>query len=132
MPATHHINSEAKLIITTWEGKATDSDFIEALNKYLNDIRSNPEYIDYNEIVNLSKATPIKLTIGGLLTIGRIAFETEKKFTHKKMALIIESDFALSLANLYIFYKNIGYRSRKKICVFKKELEAYKWAKSIT
>ena len=132
MPVTHFIDNESELIITTWDGEATDSTFKEALEKYHNDIKSNPKYVGYNEIVNLRKATPLKLTISGLLTIGRIASEAEKNFSNKKMALIVESDSALSLANLYTFYRNIGFGARKKICVFKDEEKAYNWIKGNT
>ena len=132
MPATHHIDKESRLIITKWEGEATDSEFIEALNKYHEGIQSNPEYVSYNEIVNLTKATPIKLTISGLLEIGRIASEADKRIHNKKMALVVGSDFALSLANMYIFYRNFGDKSRKKISIFKREEDAYKWVKNDT
>lgn len=132
MPATHHIDNESQLILTTWEGEATDSEFIEALKKYLDEIQSDPEYIYYNEIVNLTKATPMNLSIRGLLAIGRIAAQAEKRIPSKKMALIIDSDFAIGLANMYIFYRNMGDESRKKIAVFKQEGEAYKWIKNKT
>ena len=130
MPATHNIDSELRLIITVWEGEATDSEFIEALIKYHNVIQSNSEYINYNEIVNLIKAVPMKLTTGGLLKIGSIASKAEKKIINKKMALVVGTDFAFNLANLYIFYRNIGIISRKKIRVFKSEGEAYSWVTS--
>jgi len=132
MPATHHIDNESRLILTVWEGEATDSEFIEALKKYLDEIQSDPEYIYYNEIVNLTEATPVNLSIRGLLAIGRIAAQAEKRIPGKKMALIIDSDFAIGLANMYIFYRNMGDESRKKIAVFKKEGEAYKWVKTIS
>ena len=53
MPAHHHIDNKAKLIVTTWEGDAVDKDFIETLMKYQEDILSNPDYFDYNEVVDL-------------------------------------------------------------------------------
>ena len=129
MPATHHIDNESRLIITKWEGEATDSEFIEALKKYLEDIQSKSEYVSYNEIVNLTKATPMRLTMSGLLTIGQIASEADKRIYNKKMALVIKSDFALSFANMYIFFRNLGDKSRKQISVFKEEEDAYKWVK---
>lgn len=132
MPAKHYIDNESNLIITTWEGEAIDADFIEALKKYQKYIQLNAKYIDYNEVVNFSKVTNIKLTIDGLLTIGRIASKTDNKLSNKRMALIVGSYFAFSLANLYVFYRNMGISSRKKIRVFKNEDEAYEWVKSNT
>lgn len=130
MPATHHIDTQSRLIITTWNGEATDSEFIDALKKYHAFIRSNPEYGSFNEIVNLIKASPMNLTISGLLDIGRIATDAETKGQNRKMALIIGTDFALMLANMYIFYRNLGDNSRKQISVFKYEQEAYQWVKN--
>ena len=129
MPATHHIDNESELIITVWEGEATDSEFIMALKKYHKDIQSDPRYAGYNEIVNLTKATPMNLTISGLLTIGRMATDAERRVHNKKMALIVGTDFAWSLANMYVFYRNMGDDKRKKIAVFRTEQEAYEWLK---
>lgn len=120
------------LIITIWDGEATDTKFEEALRKYLQDIRSNPDCKHYNEIVDLRKATPMKLTINGLLSIGRIAIGAEKEASNNKMALIVKSDITFTFANLYVFYRNLGRSDRKNISVFLNDEKAYEWAKSKT
>jgi hypothetical protein len=56
MPANHHIDHDAKIILTTWEGIADDSELIEALNNYQTNIQNHPDYIDYNEIIDLTHA----------------------------------------------------------------------------
>jgi len=132
MPATHYIDNEAKLIITRWEGEATDTNFEEALKIYLNHIRSDPNCFGYNEIVDIRKASPMNITIKGLLTIGRIATDTEINENNMRMALVVKSGLALSFSNLYIFYRNMGRGDRKKISVFVNEDEAYEWVTSIT
>lgn len=132
MSAIHHIDNDSMLIITVWDGEATDTMFEEALRKYHKDIRSKPDCIHYNEIVDLRKATPMKLTINGLLSIGRIAIDAEKEATNKKMALIVNSDIAFTFANLYVFYRNLGRSDRKKISVFLNDKKAYEWVKSST
>ena len=132
MPATHYIDNEARHIITRWEGEATDTNFEEALRKYLKHIRSNPDCIDYNEIVDIRKANPFKITIKGLLTIGRIATDTEIEENNMRMALIVKSGIAYSLANMYIFYRNLGRGDRKIKSVFMNEDEAYEWITSNT
>jgi len=129
MSASHYIDHENKLIITKWEGEATDANFIEALRNYLMHIRSSPECVDYNEIVDLRKASPINLTISGLVEIGRIATDTTIDEYNMKMALIVKSGFSFSFANLYIFYRNLGRRDRKKIAIFLNESEAHEWVK---
>ena len=132
MPAKHHIDNEANLIITTWEGEATNIEFLEALREYQKNIQSNPDYTNYNEIFNMSKASKIRLTIDGLLDIGRTASKTDHLFTHKKLALIVSSNIAYSLAKMYEFYRNMGINSCKKIRIFKNENEAIEWAKNNT
>ena len=130
MPATHHIDGEARLITTVWEGEATDAEFMTALNKYHVEIQSNPEYARYNDIVDLTDASPLNLTISGLLALGRIASDADTHTHHKKMAIIIASDFAYMLANMYISYRNLGDASRKKIAVFKNESDAFHWIRN--
>ena len=132
MPAIHSIDDKAKLLVTVWEGEATDENFEAALKKYIEDFRSNTDYYAYNELVDLTKANPIKISIKGLLSMGRIATQSNADESQKRMALVVESDFAYSLANMYIFYRNAGKRNRKKIAVFTDQLKAYKWVKVST
>jgi len=128
MPAKHFIDDEANLITTTWEGGATDIEFLEALEEYQKNIQCNPDYINYNEIFDLSKADNIRLTINGMINIGRTASSTDHLFSHKKLALIVSSNIAFSLARMYEVYRNMGISSCKKIRVFKNEREAIEWA----
>ena len=46
MPANHHVDNNAQLIITTWEGEAYDIEFIGAIKKYQKDIQNHPDYIN--------------------------------------------------------------------------------------
>ena len=130
MPAKHHIDNETNLIITTWEGDATESEFIETLKKYQKDIQCDPDYIHYNEIFDLSKATNIKITVSGLINVGRTASQTDHLFSNKKLALIVSSNMAFGIARMYETYRNMGINTSKKIRVFKNESKALKWARS--
>jgi len=127
MPASHHIDNEARLIITTWEGDAIDNDFIEALIKYQKDVQNKPDRLDYNEIVNLKKVSRIKLSLKGLKNIGKIASSTDKYRTKTKLAIIVSSDLAFNFARLYATYRNFGKSTNKKIAVFKSESDALDW-----
>lgn len=127
MPAKHHIDTQSRLIITTWEGDAVDNDFIEALKKYQQDIKSNSEYIGFNEIVNLTKISRIKLTTDGIKKMGSIATATDKIELNSKLALIVSSSFAFSLARLYILYRSLSKHSNKTIRIFRKESDAFQW-----
>jgi len=127
MPASHHIDNEAKLIVTTWEGEAIDSDFIEALKKYQKDIQNKPEYLGYNEIVNFKKVLRIRLTVRGLIKIGNIASSTDQYRAKTKLAFIVSSDLAFNFAKLYATYRNYGKKNKKQVRVFKTESEALEW-----
>ena len=127
MPASHHIDNEARLIITTLEGDAIDNDFIEALIKYQKDVQNKPDRLDYNEIVNLKKVSRIKLSLKGLKNIGKIASSTDKYRTKTKLAIIVSSDLAFNFARLYATYRNFGKSTNKKIAVFKSESDALDW-----
>ncbi len=127
MPANHHIDSKSRLIITTWEGIAHDIEFIEAIKEYQKDIQTNPDYISYNEIVDLSKVASFNFTTEGIKTIGRIASETDQKDVNKKLAIIVKSTFAYGLVRMYEAYRSFSKKSNKEVRVFKDKKEAFEW-----
>lgn len=127
MPATHIIDSTTRLIITTWEGDALDTDFIAAVKKYQNEIQSNPDYIDYNEMVDLSNVSNIKFTTEGIKSIGQIASATDQAGKDKKLALIVNSKLAYGLARMYEAYRSFSKKSKKVIRIFKNKEDALEW-----
>ena len=130
MSAIHNIDNENKLIVTTWEGEACDVEFIEAIKKYQSSIQNNPNYINYNEVVDCRKITKLKLTSEGIKTIGTIASATDTEKTHKKLALIVSSNLAFGLARMYQTYRSFSKTANKEIRVFKNESEALKWTQN--
>lgn len=127
MPVNHQIDNNAKIILTTWEGEANDIDFIKAIKTYQEDIQSNPNYFDYNEVVNLSKVSCIKLTTEGIKKIGEIASSTDKGEVNKKLAIVVSSNLTFGLARMYEAYRSFSKHATKKISVFKNENEAFEW-----
>lgn len=127
MTISHHIDNEARLIVTIWEGEAIDGDFIEALKKYQKDIQSKSAYLEYNEIVNFSETSRIRLSLKGLKDIGEIASSTDKLRPKTKLAFIVSSELAYNFAKLYATYRNFGKNANKKIRVFKNESDAMDW-----
>ena len=132
MPASHYIDNESRLIITTWEGDAIDIDFIEALKKYQEDIQNKSDYLDYNEMVNLRKTLRIRLSVKGLKNIVKIASGTDKYRPKTKLALIVSSNLAYNFARLYATYRNFGKKNKKQIRVFKSESDALDWIRNNT
>ena len=132
MPANHKIDNSNKLIITTWEGEAHDNEFIEAIKKYQKEIQNHPDYINYNEIVNLSEVTKINISTEGIKTIGSIASSTDKYEINAKLAIIVNSTLAFGLARMYEVYRGFSKKSLKKIRIFKNEIKALEWIKNNT
>ena len=130
MPAKHHIENKAQLIITRWSGEAIDIDFIEAIKKYQRDIQTHPDYINYNEVVDLSKVTNIKLTTAGLKNIGKVASRTDQAENKRKLAFIVSSNKAFFFARMYAMFRSLFRNSNKDIRVFNNESEAFKWVKN--
>ncbi len=130
MPANHHIDTEAKLIITTWTGEAIDAEFIETIKKYQDNIQNQPEYIDYNEVVNLSEVTNIKLTTAGIRILAELASKTDESRFNGKLAFIVSSNLAFGLVRMYETYRSFKNNAGKKLRVFKREKDAIEWARS--
>lgn len=127
MPANHHVDNKAQLIITTWEGEARDIEFIEAIKKYQNDIQNHSDNISYNEVVDLSSITGIKLTTEGIRNIGVVAAKTDHIEVNRKLAIIVSSNLAFGLARMYEVYRSFTKNSHKEICVFKSKKDALEW-----
>jgi len=132
MPAKHHIDNNTQLIITTWEGEAIDIDFIDALKKYQQDIQCHPDYIHYNELVNLRGITNLKLTTTGLINIGKIAASTDQDEIGRKLAIVVASNKAFFLARTYKVYRSFSRNSYKNIRIFTNENEAVQWLQDST
>lgn len=127
MPANHKIDTEARLLITTWEGEARDIEVIKALTKYQKDIQNHSNYIDYNEVLDCSNVTNIKLTSEGIQNIARIASDADQSGSGRKLAFIVASNLAFGLARMYEIYRGLGKKSQKKIRIFKNKKDAFEW-----
>ena len=66
MPAKHEIDDSNKLIITRWAGILDDNDMIQVYLEYLKNIKTLPQFIPYNEIVDFSKTDEINLSVEGI------------------------------------------------------------------
>lgn len=128
VPATHHIDFNAKLIVTTWEGNATDIELIDAITQYQQDLQVNPEYIEFNEVADFSRVDSIKLTPEGILQVGKIAIQTDRYKAGSKLAIVVTSTLAFNLARLYTSYRKLDNNSNKEVRIFSNVTEAFDWA----
>lgn len=130
MSIRHHVDDKKRLIITIVKGKASDNDFIEALNKYQADFKSKPEYSIYNEVVDFSNLTDISLTSNGLRSIALVAKKTDQPEHKTKLALIVTSSLAFGLARMYQACRSLDAAGNKEVGVFKASCDAFEWVES--
>ena len=130
MPAEHEIDSETKVIITTWRGDVTDDDLIVALTSYLKEFRSADKYCHhYNELLDFSHATEISLTTKGVIELSKISHQSDIKGIQTKLAIIATSPLTFGLAKMYVAYRNLLSGS-KVMDVFKNRDHAFTWLNS--
>ncbi len=127
MPALHQIDSDIKVITTTWYGDATDGELVDALTKYQQEIRSQADYYSYNEIVDFSKATDFKLSTDGLKKLVQIATYGDIQGIKTKLAIVVSAPVAYGLARMYEAYRTFVPSASKEVRVFKNCSKALEW-----
>ena len=127
MPAQHKINDNTKLITTIWFGEAIDSELIDALTKYQQDIKSQSNYFSYNEIVDFSKASSFKLSTQGIMRLAHIATNTDKQGVKTKLAIVVNNPLAFGLGRMYGTYRSLVPSGLKDVRVFMSSRDALEW-----
>ena len=127
MPATHEIDSANRLIITTWSGKATESEFIDTLISYQLKVKGNREYQTYNELLDFSQIDNINLSKKSMTTLSKIAQQTDRQDVQTRLAIIVSSPLAFGLARMYVAYRNLLQYTNKELKVFKNRSDAFAW-----
>lgn len=127
MPALHKIDNDVKLITTIWSGQAVDNELIDALTKYQQDIKSQPDYRSYNEIVDFSKASDFKLSTAGIRRLVQIAADSDVQGVKTKLAIIVSLPIAYGLARMYETYRSLAPSADKEVRIFRNYSEALEW-----
>ena len=126
MPVSHRIELESHLITTTWDGDATDDELIESMKKYQQDVQSNSDYQNFNEVLDLRKVKNIKITTKGIVKVAQIASATDD-VKRRKCAIIVSSKLAFGMARMYEIYRSQNKNSNKEVNVFEEEEKALEW-----
>lgn len=124
MPAAHYVDTEARLIITVWDGDAVDTELIDAIRYYQKEVQSHPEYADFNEVVNFLGVQSIKVTPKGLASVGKIAVGTDANRIGGRVALMF------NLARMYASLRNASSSATKEVRIFQDEGNAFSWVQS--
>jgi hypothetical protein len=127
MSALHTIDHASKLIVTTWEGGVTDVEFIDAFKKYQEEIQKNQDFIGYNEVLDVTNASNIKLSSEGIEYLADLASVTDQDVHHRRFAIIVNSPLAYGLARMYAIYRGFTKSRTKSLRVFNDRKKAFEW-----
>ncbi len=122
----HTIDTGNRLICTVWTGEANDHEFITALIKYQQEIKNQPEYIHYNEVLDLSGISGFNLTTTGLRRLSEIAVKTDSH-ARTRLAIVVTQTFGYGLARMYQTYRSFIPKASKEVQVFRNTFEALEW-----
>jgi hypothetical protein len=127
MPAQHTIDNNIRLITTSWSGEAVDSELIDALTKYQRDIKSQPDYSSYNEIVDFSQTSSFKLSTQGIMKLVQIAATMDAQGVKTKLAIVVNNPLAFGLGRMYGAYRSLVPGGLKDVRVFMNNRDALIW-----
>ena len=128
MAIDHHIDNDDKLIVTTCIGTMHEDDLIVALKAYQQNIQNHADYEDYNEVLIFPEKSSVKITAAGLKKIAKIASESDRPHSKRKLSMCVQFKVGYGLAKMYQAYRNL-LKSGKKVRVFKAVKPALDWAK---
>jgi hypothetical protein len=127
MPAEYNIDKSIKLIVTTWSGVASDSELIDALSKYHQEIRSQADYHTYNEILDLSRVSSFMLSTDGIKNLAQLAVNADVENVKTKLAIIVSTPLAYGLGRMYVTYRSLVPGGGKEVRVYKMYRDALAW-----
>lgn len=127
MPVKHVIDEEQHLLVTTWNGEASDSALMQALVDYQHKFKMGEAYRTYNELVDFRDISDIRVTNEGLKKIGMVGPKTDQPNVRTKLAFVVGSPLAFGLACMYEAYRKFVPGSNKEVQVFRNISEAYDW-----
>ncbi|NWF39802.1 STAS/SEC14 domain-containing protein [Mariprofundus sp. NF] len=127
MSVRHDIDLANQLIVTTWSGKASDNDFIDALTSYQQEIKGHLDYQLFNELLDFRHITDLNLSTRGIIELSRIAQRSDQHEIQTRLAIVVSSTLAFGLAQMYITYRNLVPNNNKKLRVFKSYDDAFDW-----
>lgn len=128
MLVSHRIDNESKIIITTFAPEEANLNiFLETLKDYHADLRYLPEFQKYDELVDFRPITSINITASELKELSIFASSTDSQESITKLALLIDSRPAFTLAKIYEMVRNFNPASKKRVKVFQSMDDALRW-----
>jgi hypothetical protein len=125
MLVSHRIDHDSKVIITTFAPEdVTLKLFLETFNKYQDELKYLPDFQKYNELVDFRPITSINITDSELKQLSNLASKQDTREIVTKLALLVDSKPAFTLAKVYEVIRNLNPASKKQVKVFQEFEEA--------
>jgi len=125
MLVSHRIDHDSKVIITTFAPEdVTLKLFLETFNKYQDELKYLPDFQKYNELVDFRPITSINITDSELKQLSNLASKQDTREIVTKLALLVDSKPAFTLAKVYEVIRNLNPASKKQVTVFQEFEEA--------
>ena len=119
MLVSHRIDHDSKVIITTFAPEdVTLKLFLETFNKYQDELKYLPDFQKYNELVDFRPITSINITASELKQLSNLASKQDTREIVTKLALLVDSKPAFTLAKVYEVIRNLNPASKKQVKVF--------------
>ena len=128
MLVSHRIDHDNKVIITTFAPEEVTLElFLETFNKYQEELKYLPDFQKYNELVDFRSITSINISASELKKLSNIASKKDTQGTVTKLALLVDSKPAFTLAKVYEFIRNLNPILKKQVKVFQEFEPALDW-----
>ena len=130
MLVSHRIDHDAKVIITIFAPEEVSLDmFFDAFKNYQEELKYLPDYHDYHELVDFRPITNLNITPSELKEFSSMTMAADRGEFITRLALLVDSRPAFTLAKLYEMLRNLTPGSKKQVRVFRDMDEAYAWLK---
>ena len=128
MLVSHRIDHDNKVIITSFAPEeVTLTLFIDTFSSYKEELKYLPDFQKYHELVDFRPITSINISAAELKEFSKLATSTDDKEDITRLALIVDSTSAFTLAKVYETLRNFHPNSKKQVKVFRDIDEAFDW-----
>ena len=86
-----------------------------------------PDYLKYNEMVDFRSITSINITASELKELSKLTIANDARETVTKLALLVDSGPARTLAKVYEMIRNFNPLSNKQVKIFQDPDTALAW-----
>jgi len=128
MLVSHRIDHDNKVIITSFAPEeVTLTLFIDTFSNYKEELKYLPDFQKYHELVDFRPITSFNISASELKEFSKIATSTDDKEDITRLALMVDSTSAFTLAKVYETLRNFHPKSKKQVKVFRDIDEAFAW-----